>query len=167
MPLRVDGKGFAPRELEDFLLYPDAEGSVAALKRGGFEVVVVTNQPDVEAGLVSIKQLDAMHELLRKNVEVDHVRFCPHLVDTGCLCRKPLTGLMDLELSNGDIDFENSWMVGDRDSDIRAGISFGVQTIFIDRNWTVESGYGATLSVSSLFEAATEILARLQTNTEG
>lgn len=159
IPRSENGKGYAPRTLEQFRFYPDAKNSVKALKEAAFRVVVVTNQPDVEAGYLSSSTLDSMHQILKQETDVDAIRVCPHLSSSLCNCRKPRTGMLDAEIAEGGIVLEASWMVGDRDSDIRAGENAGLHTIFIERGWKEETGVSATRSVSSLSEAVTVIVA--------
>ena len=66
--------------------------------------------------------------------------------------------MLDAEIAEGGIDLEASWMVGDRDSDIRAGANAGLKTIFIGRGWKGETGVSATRRVCSLSEAVSTIL---------
>lgn len=157
IPLTRDGKGYAPRNFSDFELYPDATESVTRLVRDGWSVVVVTNQPDVGAGLITQSELDMMHDFLRSHVPVADILVCPHIAADLCECRKPRAGLL-LKASEG-LSFGDRprWMVGDRDSDVAAGDSFDCNTIFIDRQWSKEKGDKADFKVHSL-AAAVEII---------
>ena len=69
-----DQRSYAPRRLEDFRLYPDAAGSLQRLKRAGFLLAVVTNQPDVGSGLIPRSEVDAMHEIMTRELPVDAVK---------------------------------------------------------------------------------------------
>lgn len=160
IPRSENGKGYAPRTLEQFRFYPDAKNSVKALKEAAFRVVVVTNQPDVEAGYLASSTLESMHKILKQETDVDAIRVCPHLSSSLCNCRKPRPGMLDAEIAEGGIVLEASWMVGDRDSDIRAGENAGLKTIFIERGWREETGVSATRRVRSLSEAISTILSR-------
>ena len=62
----VDGKPYAPRELEDFVLYDGVIDAVDCLKQAGYLVIVVTNQPDVGNGKVRKEIIEQMHDKLRK-----------------------------------------------------------------------------------------------------
>src|SRR5439155_5323244 len=73
-----DQRSFAPRRLADFRLYPDAAASLRRLKRAGFLLAVVTNQPDVGNGLVARSEVDAMHEIMMRALAVDAVKACFH-----------------------------------------------------------------------------------------
>lgn len=158
VPDVCDGKGYAVRRLEDLEFYPDARSSVTCLRDAGFDVVIVTNQPDVAAGLVDEAVLEAIHAEVSCKLDVLRIHTCPHAANAGCACRKPQPGLLAMEAAIEPVDFEVSWMVGDRDSDTAAGLAVGCRTVFIDRGWTAETGSGAGAVASTLAEAVDTIL---------
>ena len=82
-----DGKGYAVRRLEDLEFYPDARSSVARLRESGFDVVIVTNQPDVAAGLIDGAVLEAIHAEVSATLAVLRIHTCPHAASAGCACR--------------------------------------------------------------------------------
>ena len=153
-----DGKGYAVRRLEDLEFYPDARSSVARLREAGFDVVIVTNQPDVAAGLIDEAVLEAIHSEISATLGVERIHTCPHAASAGCACRKPQPGLLAMEAAIEPFDFEVSWMVGDRDSDTAAGLAAGCRTVFIDRGWTAETGSGAGTVAWTVAEAVDTIL---------
>ena len=63
-----------------------------------------------------------------------------------------------MEAAIEPVDFEVSWMVGDRDSDLAAGLAVGCRTVFIDRGCTAETGRGAGTVAWTLAEAVDTIL---------
>lgn len=153
-----DGKGYAVRHLKDLEFYPDARSSVARLREAGFDVVIVTNQPDVAAGLIDEAVLEAIHAEVSATLEVLRIHTCPHAASAGCACRKPKPGLLAMEAAIEPVDFEGSWMVGDRNGDVAAGLAVGCRTVFIDRGWTAETGRGAGAVAWTLAEAVDTIL---------
>ena len=153
-----DGKGYAVRRLEDLEYYPDAQSSVARLREAGFDVVIVTNQPDVAAGLIDKAVLEAIHAEVSATLDVMRIHTCPHAARAGCACRKPQPGLLTIEAAIEPVDFEVSWMVGDRDSDITAGLAVGCRTVFIDRGWAAETGRGAGAVALTLAQVVDTIL---------
>lgn len=130
------GKPFAPRRMEDFRLLPGVAKAAQLLKRAGFLVIVVTNQPDIGNGLVNAAVVEAMHAKLRSRVEVDDIRVCPHRQDEGCVCRKPRPGMLLAAARYWKIDLKNSYMVGDRNGDIVAGKEAGCYTLLINRHYS-------------------------------
>lgn len=156
-----DGRYLAPRTMAEFSLYPDAAANVARLRQAGFLCVVVTNQPDVGHGLISPETLDVMHERLAAAVLPDAILTCPHRQDERCNCRKPQAGLLRLAEATFGIDFANSWMVGDRGSDVVAGQAVGCRTILVDHNLGEGGKAVPDAVVGSLEQAVTYILERI------
>ncbi|NJM12237.1 MAG: HAD-IIIA family hydrolase [Synechococcaceae cyanobacterium SM1_2_3] len=156
-----DGRSFAPRRLENFVIYTDAADAVLALKNAGFIVVVVTNQPDVGAGLVAQSVVEAMHDRLRREIAIDDIEVCFETHNQATERRKPGTGMMKDSARKWNLDLVKSYLVGDRRSDVQAGVSAGCTTIFIDRGYMEENRPTAqTATVQSLGEAVRWILQR-------
>lgn len=158
VPVDVDGKGYAVRTVADLEFYPDAEDSVRRLRDAGYDVVIVTNQPDVSTGDLDPATLEAIHDQVAARLAVTGIRTCPHGEADSCSCRKPLPGLLTDEARVSPVAFDASWLVGDRDSDISAGLAMGCRTVFIHRGWTAETGQAAEVMVSTLTEAVDTIL---------
>lgn len=133
-----EGRSYAPRSLESFKLFPDAQSSVQRLADAGLLVVVVTNQPDVGAGLVSLTTVQAMHTQLARDLPIHSIKVCLHTRAENCICRKPRPGMLIDAADELGIDLASSFMVGDRESDILAGKTVGCTTIFIDLGYTSE-----------------------------
>jgi len=127
-----DRRSFAPRRLADFRLYPEAAPSLRRLKQAGFLLVVVTNQPDVGQGLIPRSEVDAMHEIMARELPLDAVKACFHRQGDSCACRKPSPGMILTAAAELGIDLAKSFMVGDRKSDVEAGRAAGCATVFID-----------------------------------
>jgi D-glycero-D-manno-heptose 1,7-bisphosphate phosphatase len=153
-----DRRSFAPRRLEDFRLYPEAAASLQRLKRAGFLLAVVTNQPDVGNGLIPRSEVDAMHEIMTRELPIDAVKACFHRQGDHCDCRKPKPGMI-LEVA-GDlgIDLMKSFMVGDRSSDVAAGRAAGCTTVFIDLGYAEPAPDVPDYVVHSIAEAADVII---------
>jgi D-glycero-D-manno-heptose 1,7-bisphosphate phosphatase len=159
IPEMRDGRSYAPRNLNDFQLYPQAKAALAALRQAGYLLIVVTNQPDVGKGLILPSTLDQMHDRIRKELCVDRIEVCPHTQADECSCRKPKPGMLLRVASECQIDLTKSFMVGDRASDVAAGLAAGCETIFIDLDYASElkpESPGHT--VRSIAEAARIIL---------
>jgi transaldolase len=138
IPEMRDGRSFAPHNLEDFRLYPEARLVLDRLKEAGYLLVVVTNQPDVGKGLISHPTLDQMHDLIRRSLPIDRIEVCTHTQSENCSCRKPKPGMLLAAARECQIDLENSYVIGDRASDVEAGLAAGCETIFIDLDYVSE-----------------------------
>ncbi|MEO5341284.1 MAG: HAD-IIIA family hydrolase [Magnetococcus sp. MYC-9] len=155
-----DGKGYAPRSLAEFAIYPEAPTAVGLLKAAGFQIVVVTNQPDIGHGLVTEVCVASMHQRLQAAMPIDLILTCPHRQEEGCGCRKPRPGLLEEAVRRLSIDAGRSFMVGDRSSDVVAGQALGCVTLFIDRHYREPLTVVPDGRVASVWHAAQWIVAR-------
>lgn len=126
-----DGGMYSPRLVTDFQIFPSVPDAIKQIREAGYLVVVVTNQPDISRGLLKPNVLDEMHQLLRAICQVDAIYVCPHDNSDNCLCRKPLPGMLLQATTDLSIDLNNSWMIGDRATDMQAGTAVGLSNIFI------------------------------------
>lgn len=118
---------------KQFRILPGVEAGIRKLKEAGYQVIIVTNQQGIARGLVSKKDVDAIHNRLMAHIEqaggkIDGIYVCPHK-DGTCDCRKPQIGLFLQAEQDFSIDKEHSWMVGDSETDVEAGKRYGVRTI--------------------------------------
>jgi D-glycero-D-manno-heptose 1,7-bisphosphate phosphatase len=153
-----DRRSFAPRRLEDFRLYPEAAASLQRLKRAGFLLAVVTNQPDVGNGVIARSEVDAMHETMTRELPVDAVKACFHGQADHCDCRKPKPGMILEAAMELGINLKASFMVGDRNSDVEAGRAAGCTTVFIDLGYAEPAPDAPDYVVHSIGEAADVII---------
>jgi D-glycero-D-manno-heptose 1,7-bisphosphate phosphatase len=153
-----DGRSFAPRTLEGFRLYPDAPSSLQRLKRAGFLLAVITNQPDVGHGLIPRAEVDAMHEIMARELPVDTIKACFHQQGDRCDCRKPKPGMILEAAGELGVDLKQSFMVGDRISDVEAGRAAGCATVFIDLSYAEPAPNSPDYVVHSIKEAADIII---------
>jgi D-glycero-D-manno-heptose 1,7-bisphosphate phosphatase len=158
-----DQRSYAPRRLQDCKLYPAAAASLQRMKQAGLLLVVVTNQPDVGNGLTPRSEVDAMHELMMRELPLDAVKACFHRQADGCACRKPKPGMILTAASELDIDLARSFMVGDRSSDVAAGRAAGCTTVFIDLSYAEPVPDAPDHVVRSLAQAADIIIQTVQT----
>jgi D-glycero-D-manno-heptose 1,7-bisphosphate phosphatase len=161
VPQFREGRSFAPTRLEDFKFFPEAAGALSRLREAGYLLVVVTNQPDVGRGLIATEIIGEMHRRLRASFPVDSIKVCCHTQDQQCQCRKPKPGLLLEAARELGISLQDSYMVGDRASDVEAGRAAGCRTVFIDLGYTNETKPdNPSLVVTSVAQAADVILAR-------
>lgn len=153
-----DGRPFPPRRPQDLEILPGVSEACASLRKAGFVLVVVTNQPDVARGTLSAEVLSALHEELVSRIPIDAVLWCPHDDDDGCSCRKPSPGLLLEAAERFSLDLRSSVMVGDRWRDVEAGERAGCRTVFVDAGYTEQRPEGPDLTVTSLAEAVPWIM---------
>jgi D-glycero-D-manno-heptose 1,7-bisphosphate phosphatase len=151
---------YAPRRLEDFRLLPGVEDAVQRLKAAGFLTIVVTNQPDVADGITPRATVDAMHAELQRHLSLDDIKICFHNNADHCTCRKPLPGMILEAAAERGIALAESYLIGDRWRDIKAGQAAGCHAIFIDYGFKQDEAVEPNAVVRSLPEAVSYILAR-------
>ena len=143
--LNVD-KGYV-HHIEDWEWIPGAIDAITMLKKAGFLVIVITNQAGIARGYYDEADMTHLHaiinmELQKHGATIDGFYHCPHHPEFGevreceCECRKPMPGMIDKASQDFDIDLGRSWLVGDKASDIQAGLAAGVKSIL------VLTGYG-------------------------
>jgi histidinol-phosphate phosphatase family protein len=147
---------------EDFHFLPGVAEAISLLDRAGWSVIVISNQRCVARGLLTIAELDAIHqkmveELARSGAKLDGIYYCPHDKESACSCRKPSPGMLLTAAQEHQIDLASSWMVGDSASDIEAGKRAGCGTVRIIADLPAENE-GADCFARSLLEASERVL---------
>ncbi|HET8670612.1 MAG TPA: HAD family hydrolase [Candidatus Saccharimonadales bacterium] len=118
----------------------------------------VTNQAGLAEGLITQADFDAINnEVLRQiapsKIRITETFVCPHGEGAACECRKPKPTLLKDAAAKYEIDLSNSWMIGDRLTDIRTGINAGTKTILVQTG-TIKEAPEATYVAADLLEAA-------------
>jgi D-glycero-D-manno-heptose 1,7-bisphosphate phosphatase len=169
----VAGDGLAsrpPRMVEDLRIVAGAEAAIERLRRAGFSLIVVTNQPDVARGTLALDDAVEITKVIVDRLELDGAYVCPHDNPDRCPCRKPKPGMLDRAARDWGIDQTASWLIGDRWVDIAAGLGAGVRTVLIEQPFSWSSAGGSTppdglvpeFSVPSISDAAEMVLAAKQ-----
>jgi D-glycero-D-manno-heptose 1,7-bisphosphate phosphatase len=131
-----NGRPYPPKDLSELQILPQVPEALQMLKAVGFDLIVVTNQPDVARGTTKYEVVDAINNRLQTELSLDEVVACFHDDGDDCDCRKPKPGmLLRMEKERG-IDLRRSFLVGDRWRDIEAGIAAGCKTIFLDHGYS-------------------------------
>jgi D-glycero-D-manno-heptose 1,7-bisphosphate phosphatase len=124
-------------KIEDFEFIPGAEEAILRLNRAGYKVVIVTNQSGVARGYYSLDAVTRLHEQLQDRLSetgamIDAFYVCPHHPTEGvgefgveCECRKGKPGMLLDAAREMDIALAASFIIGDKLSDIEAGIAAG------------------------------------------
>ena len=135
------------RNIDDLELIDGTCEGVKKINRSEYLAIVITNQPVIARGEVKVEELNEIHNKLEtllgnEGAYIDAIYYCPHHPDSGfegeikelkvdCYCRKPKPGLLFKAAEEFNIDLNNSWMIGDSESDVKAGKAAGCKCIKI------------------------------------
>jgi D-glycero-D-manno-heptose 1,7-bisphosphate phosphatase len=156
-----DGRPYPPSSLSELEILPDTAAALTELKRSGFLLVVVTNQPDVGRGTQEREVVDAIHDRLQEALPLDDVCVCYHTDDDHCDCRKPKPGLIFRAAERHSIDLAASYLIGDRWRDMDAGERAGCQTILIDYGYRERTPSAAPTARVASLRAATDWIGKM------
>tara|TARA_B100001250_G_C19474946_1_gene646163 strand:+ start:174 stop:692 length:519 start_codon:yes stop_codon:yes gene_type:complete len=145
-----NGKPFSPSSFKDFKLLPNVKSTIKKFKLLNYLCIVITNQPDISRGKISKNEVIKMNNFLKKQIEIDDLFVCYHDDDDKCECRKPKPGLLFFAKKKWGIDFEKSYLIGDREKDIFAGNLAGCKTIFIDNDYGEKKPSSQNFTITSL-----------------
>jgi heptosyltransferase-2 len=120
----------------DLKLLAGVGPALARLKGAGAKLVVVTNQSGVARGIITLKDLEAIHARLQGLLEqedaaLDAIYFCPHHPDDDCRCRKPKVGMVERAVSELQLDLRRSYLIGDHARDIQLAHRVGAKAILL------------------------------------
>lgn len=151
------------RDINDFELMDGVAEAVKTINNSGFLCIVVTNQPVIARGEVTVPELNEIHNKMEtllgiEGAYLDGIYYCPHHPHKGyegeivelkieCDCRKPKPGMLLQAAEDYNIDLSQSWMVGDGENDIIAGKVAGCHTALIGND-----DYGQTITGGCLLD---------------
>ncbi|MDA7818372.1 HAD family hydrolase [Sulfurimonas sp.] len=122
-------------------------------------IIVVTNQSGIARDYYTQKQFENLTSWMigmfdERGVDIQHVYHCPHhpTITGTCTCRKPEPGMLLNASKEYDVDLENSIIIGDKESDIEAGLNAGLTCTYLFNNNSTCKDSKATKIVSKLEE---------------
>ncbi|HEX2493719.1 MAG TPA: bifunctional histidinol-phosphatase/imidazoleglycerol-phosphate dehydratase HisB [Steroidobacter sp.] len=113
------------------------EGVIPALLKlqsAGYSLVMVSNQDGLGTASFPEPSFREPHEFLLNLLRSQGVSFeaefiCPHFQADGCNCRKPRIGLLEQYLRTHPIDRANSYVIGDRETDLELARNLGIEGV--------------------------------------
>jgi histidinol-phosphate phosphatase family protein len=128
-----------PKDPDEVRLLPHAVAALHRLQQAQFHLVVVSNQSGVGRGLITPSQALAVHDrfinrFAEQGIHLKGVYYCPHAPEAGCECRKPAPGMILQAAHELNLDLARSFMVGDKPSDVEAGLRAGCRSLLLTRD---------------------------------
>jgi D-glycero-D-manno-heptose 1,7-bisphosphate phosphatase len=105
----------------------------------GYKIIIVTNQSGISRGYYSENDFQTitnwmLAQFKKNDINILDVFYCPHSPDSLCNCRKPKPGMLLNAKYKHNINMQNSWIIGDKEADIIAGISSGITNTILVKN---------------------------------
>lgn len=132
-----NGETDSPMNIFEVSVFHWVSDALKELNSLGFGLAVATNQPAAAKGKISLKNLYNIHDHIIQQAQssgakILSLHICIHRKEDLCECRKPKSGLLQEAFdTHPQFNLENSWMVGDRATDIIAGHNFKLQTAWL------------------------------------
>lgn len=126
--------------VEDFEINKGVIEALQEWQDKDYLLIVITNQGGIAKGKYTKEDVEVVHrhmeELLgHHGIHLSAVYYCPHHTKIErCLCRKPEPLMLEKAMAQFDIDPGRSWFIGDKKSDVEAGLRAGVRTLKIRKN---------------------------------
>ncbi len=145
-------------------LFPDSIEALKYLADNNFTVVLITNQAGIAEGRINLQDFDRINNkvleiLAPSGIKILKTYVCPHSALDKCECRKPKPTMILEAAKEFGIDLAKSYMVGDRESDIIAGINAGTKTVLVKTANKPVEVKEATYTAPSLLDAVKYISA--------
>lgn len=134
------------RDPEKVRLLPNVAKALKILLNDHWQLIIVSNQSGIGRGFYTEDQLHCVQnkvesDLESKGVNITGFYYCPHSPEQQCDCRKPKPGLLLLAAEEKNVDLSASWMIGDKISDVTAGITAGCRSILISPDAHISAEY--------------------------
>ncbi len=139
-------------------LFPDCVPALMSLMTADYLLFIVTNQSGIGRGYYTLEDMHRVNNRLRELLEPEGIRFeriyfAPEHPDEESRGRKPSPEFLLDAATEFDLDLTNSFMIGDKLSDVRCGWNAGVRESIL-----VRTGYGKDTEAENLAEIASTIV---------
>ena len=151
--INIKPEGRYVRNFKEFEFIPGAIDAISKLTNKFNRIIIITNQQGIGKEIMSDADLNILHTKMKERIEqsggkINKIYYCPHLEELDCLCRKPRPGMIEYALLDfPEIVLEDSYLIGDSDSDIEAGRRMNLSTVKVDNKYNLAKWTTEILSV--------------------
>lgn len=126
-------------KIEDFEFTNNLIDTCKYFLKLGYKLIIITNQSGIGRNYFTQSDFEVLtkwmiQELLKNNIEILDIFYCPHTPENHCHCRKPKPGMIQEACQKYNIDLDNSWMIGDKTSDIDLAFNAGIKNSILISN---------------------------------
>lgn len=117
--------------LEKLELLDDVIPALLKLKDAGYEMVIVSNQDGLGTASNPLENFQPPHDKMLALFSSQGIEFAaehidPHFEHDGSPNRKPGIGMVLDYLKSGQLDLQDSWVIGDRQTDLQLAVNMGI-----------------------------------------
>ena len=134
-----DGGMYSPMTPDDFIIRDEFVRFYMTIHKKGFRLFVISNQPEIARGRLSVITLREMTDTMLRQFEFDEVTYCTHDDSDNCDCRKPKPGMIQKLISKYGLVRDECLIVGDSWKDMEAGRAAGIRTAFLESSYNKDS----------------------------
>jgi D-glycero-D-manno-heptose 1,7-bisphosphate phosphatase len=151
-------------KIDDFEFIDEVFDACLYFQSLNYQVIIITNQSGIARGYYSEDDFHILNNWMLEQfsnhgINILDVFFCPHSPKSTCECRKPKPGMFIQANEKYNIDTENSWMIGDKETDVQAANAAGIHNTILVKSGHIinEKNSNAAYIVSSISQAKEEI----------
>jgi D-glycero-D-manno-heptose 1,7-bisphosphate phosphatase len=152
-----NGKPTPPYSYSEVELISGTQEAISKLRKLNYIPVIITNQPDVSRGKVSVEEVIRINDVICEMLEIDYLYMCAHDDKDSCECRKPKPGMIRKAAVDLELTLNQSILIGDRWRDIHAGQAAGCKSYLIEYDYDEPKPNPPYETVSSLLDLAKKL----------
>ncbi len=144
--------------IDKIKLFPDSLEAMMLLASLDYGVIMITNQAGIAEGRIDEAEFEHINskvtELLEQSgVKILKTYMCPHVAADNCECRKPKPTMIIEAAKDFEVEITDSWIIGDHESDVKAGLNAGTKAILVKTANKPEESDDATYTAPNLLDA--------------
>ena len=126
-------------KIADFKFISGTFDACQSFLKLGYKIIIITNQSGIARGYYSVNDYEKLtnwmlSQFKNQGILILDTFYCPHLPEFNCTCRKPNPGMFIKAKNKHNIDMNNSWIIGDKETDIEAAKSACVPNTILVRS---------------------------------